>query len=87
MARLEAPLRAANELIEPTQMSSRDGVYIARTLVRARPRIPVRIMNVTVQDQVLSEGTTIEHGVSAVWIAAIIDKKPNHDGSRGSANN
>jgi hypothetical protein len=76
MARLEAPLGAANVIIEPSQMSSRDGLFIARTLVRARPRIPVGIMNVTNQDHVLSEGTTIELGEPAVWAAAINDQKP-----------
>jgi hypothetical protein len=32
-------------------------------------------MNVTNQDQVLSEGTTIGHGEPAVWPAAIDDQK------------
>ena len=57
---------ATNVLIEPSLNCSRDGVFIARALVQARPRVPVRIMNVTNQDQVLSEGTTIGHGVSRV---------------------
>jgi len=76
MARLEAPLGATNVLIEPSQKCSRDGVLIARTLVRARPRVPVRIINVTGQDQVLSDGTTIGHGEPAVWTATIDDQKP-----------
>jgi hypothetical protein len=76
MARLEAPLGVTNVLIEPSQKCSRDGVFIARTLVRARPRVPVRIMNVTNQDQVLSEGTTIGHGEPAMWAATISDQKP-----------
>ena len=76
MARLEAPLGASTVIIEHSNMSSRNGVCIARTLVRARPRIPAGIMNVANQDQVLSEGTTIEKGESAVWAAAISDQKP-----------
>ena len=75
MARLEAPLGATNVLIEPTQKCSRDGVFITRTLVRARPRVPVRMVNVTNQDQVLDEGTTIRHGEPAVWAATIDDQK------------
>jgi len=59
MAKLGAPVGATNFLIEPNQNCSRDGVFIAGALVRARPRVPVSIMNVTNQDQVLSEGTTI----------------------------
>jgi hypothetical protein len=47
MARLETPLGATNVLIEPTQKCSRDEEFIARALVRARPRVPVRILNVT----------------------------------------
>jgi hypothetical protein len=50
MAKLEAPLGAINVLLEPSPEWSRGGVMIARTLVRARPRVPVRIMNVTNQD-------------------------------------
>ena len=33
-------------------------------------------MNVTNQDQVLSEGTAIGHGEPAVWAATIDDQKP-----------
>jgi hypothetical protein len=33
-------------------------------------------MNVTNQDQVLSEGTTIAHGEPTVWAATIDDQKP-----------
>jgi len=76
MAKMDAPVGATNVLIEPNQNCSRDGVFIARALVRARPRVPVRIMNVTNQDQVLSEGTTIGHGDSAVWAANIEDQEP-----------
>jgi hypothetical protein len=46
-------LGATNILIEPSQKSSCDGVFIART---------VRIMNVTNQDQLVNEGTTLGHG-------------------------
>jgi len=47
MARLEAPLGPTNILIEPRLNCSRDGLFIARALVRGRPKVPVRIMNVT----------------------------------------
>jgi hypothetical protein len=76
MARLEAPLGATNVLLESSQKSSRDGVLIARTLVRARPSVPVHIMNVTNQDQVLSEGTTIGQVEPAIWAAVIDDREP-----------
>ena len=76
MARLEAPLGATNALIEPSQKCSQDGVLIARTLVRARPRGPVRIMNATNQGQVLSEGTAVGHGEPAMCVANINDQKP-----------
>ena len=80
--RLEAPL-GATVLIEPSQKCSRDGVLVARTLVRARPRVPVRIMNVTSHDQLLSDGTTIEHGEPAVWAATIDYQKPKPRRKRG----
>jgi len=47
MARLEAPVGATNVLVKPSLNCSQDGVFIARALVRARPRVPVHIMNVT----------------------------------------
>jgi hypothetical protein len=87
MARLGAPLRATNILTEPSQKCPRDGVFIARTLVQARPRVFVRGMNVTNQDQVLSEGTTIGHGQPAMWVDLSMNRSLNHDGSRDSANN
>jgi hypothetical protein len=76
MARLVAPLGATNVLIEPSQKGSRVGVFIARTLVRARPRVPVRIMNVTSHNQVLRDGTDIGHGEPAVWASTIDYQKP-----------
>jgi hypothetical protein len=72
MVRLEAPLRAANVLVGPRPKTSREGLYTARTLVRARPRVPVTIMILTNQDQVIGEGTTIRHGEPVTW-AALVD--------------
>jgi hypothetical protein len=51
MARLEAPLGAANVLVDPSMKTSRERLYIARTLVGARTRVPVRNMNVVNKDQ------------------------------------
>jgi hypothetical protein len=76
MARLETHPGATNVLIEPSQKCSRDGVLIARALVQARPRVPIRIMNVTSHDQVLRDGTTTGHGEPAVWAATIDYQKP-----------
>ena len=73
MVTSEAPLGAANVLIEPSQKSSQDGVYRAQTLVRARPRVSVRILDVTNRDHVLSEGTTIGHGDLEEWATGIDD--------------
>jgi len=87
MAKLEAPAGATNVLIEPNQNCSRDGVFIARALVRARPRVPVRIMNVSNQDQVLSEGNIIGHGESAVWAANIVGQEPEPQQNKQPLNN
>jgi hypothetical protein len=62
-------------LIEPSQECPRDGVFIARTLVRAGPEVPVRVMNVTDQDQVLDGSTIIGHGQPAMW--AVIIEEPD----------
>jgi hypothetical protein len=40
-------------------------------------------MNVTNQDQVLSEGTTIAHGEPKVWAATIDDQKPESRQNKG----
>jgi len=76
MAKLQAHLGATNVLIEPSNKSPRDGVCVARRLVRARPEVPVRVMNVTDQDQVLGGGTIIGHGQPAMWAATIDNQKP-----------
>jgi hypothetical protein len=82
-AQLEAPLGAANGLVEPSLKTSGEGLYIARTSVRARPRVPVRIMNVTNQDQVLSEGTTIGHGKPVTWAASVDNQEQPPRRTRG----
>jgi hypothetical protein len=46
-AQLDAIIEAANALAEPSLKSFRKGTYIARTLVRARERVLVRIVNVS----------------------------------------
>jgi hypothetical protein len=74
---------ATNVLLEPSRECPRDGFVEARKLVRARPRVPVRIMNVTNQDQMMSEGTTIGHGEPAVWAATIDDQGPGLRRERG----
>jgi hypothetical protein len=74
MARIEAPIGAANVLIEPSPKTAREGQYTARTLVRVRPRVHVRIMNVTNQYQVLSDGTTIGQGEPITWVASLDSK-------------
>jgi len=48
-------------------------VYIARTLVRARPTAQVRNMNVINRDQVVSEGSYIGHGEPEEWATVIDD--------------
>jgi hypothetical protein len=57
--------------------------FIARTLVRAGPRVPFRMMNVTNQDQVVNEGTTIGHGEPAMWAAAIDKLEPEPRRNQG----
>ena len=56
-------------------------MFIAITLVRAGLEVPVRVMNVTDQDQVLGGGTVIGHGQPAVWAANIGDQKPEPQGA------
>jgi len=76
MAKLGAPLGATDVLIEPSQKCPQDGVSIARMLVQAGTEVPVRVMNLTDQDQVLGGGTIIGYGQLAVWAATIENQKP-----------
>ena len=75
MVTLETPLRVANVLTKPSQKSSRDGVFVARTLVRARPRVPVRILDVTNREQYLGESSVIGQGEPEEWTTVIDDYK------------
>jgi hypothetical protein len=76
IAKLEAPLGTTNILIEPSQESYREEVFVGRALVRAGPRVPVRIMNVTNQQQVLNKGTTIGHGSRPFGPQLSYDREP-----------
>jgi hypothetical protein len=83
MAKLEAPLGATNVLLEPSQKCSRDGVFIARALVRASPRLPVLIMKVTNREHMVSGGTIIRHGEPAVRATTIDDQEREQRRKRG----
>jgi hypothetical protein len=87
MARLGAPLGANNVLIEQSQECSRNGVFIARTLVRASPAVPVRVMNVTDLEQLLVGDTIIGHGQPVVLAANIGTTSLNHGEIGGLARN
>jgi hypothetical protein len=49
--RLVTTLEAANGLVEPSLKTCRQGLYIARTLVLAGQKVPVRIVNVSNPDR------------------------------------
>jgi len=73
MAKLEAPV-GGDQRPHQTQpeLLHRRGVY-SQSTNPGLPRVPVRIMNVTNQEELLSEGNTIGHGESAVWASNIED--------------
>jgi hypothetical protein len=73
MVTLETPLGVANVFTERSQKISRDGVFVTRTLVRARPKVPVRILIVTNQDHVLGESSIIGQGEPEEWATVIHD--------------
>jgi hypothetical protein len=60
-------MKAASALVEPSMKSPLKGLYITSTLVEARERVPVRIVNVADRDQVLSEGTIVGHVEPVAW--------------------
>jgi hypothetical protein len=52
------------------------GLYIASTLVEARERVPVRIVNVADLDQVLSKGTVVGRFEPVAWTTPVGDQEP-----------
>jgi hypothetical protein len=57
MARLESPLGVESDLVEQTPKAhSPKGIYIAGTFVRDRREVPLRALNATHRDQVLTRG-------------------------------
>jgi hypothetical protein len=70
-ARLEGPLEAVNGLMEPNFKTSRQGLCIARTMVRAGGKVPVRITNVSNRDQMLAGGTALSRCELVTWAAPI----------------
>jgi hypothetical protein len=59
---LESPLRVENGLVERSlQAHLPEGIYIARTLVQDRQKVPVRVLNATHQDQKLMRGSPLAH--------------------------
>jgi hypothetical protein len=62
IARLESPLGVENDLKEPNPDGrSPEGFYSARTLVRDRREVPVRILKATRRDQKLTKGFLLAH--------------------------
>jgi hypothetical protein len=61
MTRLESPLGVENGLVEPSpQAHPPQGLYIARTLVRHRREVPVRVLNDTSRDYKLTKGSPLD---------------------------
>jgi hypothetical protein len=47
-------MEAASAVVEPSLKATKKGLYIARTLVQAREKVPVRTVNVNYRDHVLN---------------------------------
>jgi hypothetical protein len=62
MARPESPLGVTNGLVEPNpEGRPPEGLYIARTVVRDRREVPVRVLNATRSKQKLTKGSPLAH--------------------------
>jgi hypothetical protein len=62
IARLESPLVVENGLVEPSpQAHPPDGIYITRTLVQDRQKIPIRVLNATHREYKLTRGSPLAH--------------------------
>jgi hypothetical protein len=80
-------LEATNALVETSLKASREGLYIVRTLVRARQKVPVRIVNIIDQDQILTGGTTTGHCEPVTWAAPVDDIEHQSQATQGLVNN
>jgi hypothetical protein len=62
MARLESPLIVESNLVEHSPKAyPPKGIYIARTLVQDDQEEPMRVLNATHRDQVLTRGFPLAH--------------------------
>jgi hypothetical protein len=65
-------VEATNSPVETSlKISHRDGLHIARTFVSVRRWLPVRMMNVSNQNHVLAEPTTLDLCASPRFGASI----------------
>jgi hypothetical protein len=76
-------MKAASALVEPSTKAPLKGLYITSTLVEARKRVPVRIVNVADRDQVLSEGTVVGHVEPVAWTMLVGDQEPPPPATQG----
>jgi hypothetical protein len=62
MAGLENPLRVESGLVDLSPEAHQpEGLHIARTLIRQRWELPMRVLNATCDDQKLTIGSTLAH--------------------------
>jgi hypothetical protein len=83
LTRPGAIMKAASALVEPSWKSPLKGLYISSTLVEARKRVHVRIVNVADRDQVLSEGTIVGHVEPVAWTMPVGDQEPRPPATKG----
>jgi hypothetical protein len=68
MARLEFPLGVVDGLVEPSpEAHAPEGLYVARTSVRDRRELPVRVLNATRRDQKLTKGSPLAYLSQSRW--------------------
>jgi hypothetical protein len=80
-------MKAASALVEPSLKSPLKRLYVTSTLVEGPESVPVRIVNVADQDQVLSEGTVVGHVKPVAWTMPVGDQKPLRQRHKGPVNN
>jgi hypothetical protein len=77
-------MKAASALVESSMKAPPKGLYIASTLVEARERVPVRIVNVADRNQVSSKGTVVGHVEPVAWTTPVGDQEPPPPVTQGS---
>jgi hypothetical protein len=83
LTRPGAIVKAASALVKPSMKAPLKGLHITSTLVEARERVPVWIVNIADRDQVFSGGTVVGNVEPVAWTMPLGDQEPPPPATQG----